>query len=288
MSSSTWDVSESPAAASTSAPARKPVPLSKPLWVQGSPDVAKHAAWAERASGGFGFVMGVIGILVLLCFIITGIGGIQYRIGTMWHTHHGDDPYIVVTATDVVLILLCILFIAFPALFILSMIWTYIDNTKNRIAKRKFQSDPRTLGVRTNVFDPDIVFVSAPDKDDHDNGTDEFNIHTIIFQPTTTFPDFRMLAYVPTDMWKQYSGARIPRNPSGIRKCMAWLTLRIYGARIGIVDIEPIDAEQVIKAYDRNGRDAEGFEYPDTAGTELDSGRYLIRGSARSHFGFDF
>lgn len=70
--------------------------LPQPIRQQGSHQIAVSALWRRRGGNVFTVVMGALGLLILLSFIITGIGGIQYRFGQMLVTNHGDDPHLVV------------------------------------------------------------------------------------------------------------------------------------------------------------------------------------------------
>ena len=255
--------------------------LPQPIRQQGSHQIAVSALWRRRGSNVSTVVMGALGLLILLSFIITGIGGIQYRFGQMLVTNHGDDPHLVVTFTDVIVILTCVAGIVIPSAIIFFAAWGFIADIPSSRTRRRFVRDPHTLGVHTDGFAPGIVIVRRPDRDDGDDDSDVFPIPRILFCAGTTSIEFRMLAYVPESMWVEAGGGQDPYPSWRHRHHMAWLTLRIDGGAIAIVALKPIPVRPVRQAFDTGKLDRTVFDYDKTPGIERYDSDYIILDAAR-------
>lgn len=249
--------------------------LPHPIWLRGSHQIARSALWRRRGSTVFTTLVGIIGVIVLLCFIITGIGGIQYRFEQMTVTNHGDDPHLVVTFIDVILILICVLMVIIPAALIIGAAWSLLSDLIHGGNRRRFVRDPRTLGVRTDDFGPEISIVRQPDRDDGDDDISSYPIPRILFRPGTAPIEFRMLAYVPATLWNEAGGGTDPRPGWKVRHHMAWLTMQLTDDSIGITKLEPIAVRPVIHAFDGNLNRAV-FGYMRTPGVERYDSDYII------------
>lgn len=177
--------------------------LPQPIRQQGSHQIVVSALWRRRGSNAFTMFLGAFGILVLLSFIITGIGGIQYRFEQMLVTNHGDDPHLVVTFTDVVIILICVVVIVIPTLILIFSAWSLGSDILHGGARRRFVRDPHTLGVRTDQFAPGIEIVRQPDRDDGDDDSTGYPIPRILFRSGSPSTEFRMLAYISESLWRE-------------------------------------------------------------------------------------
>ncbi|KAA8827668.1 hypothetical protein [Bifidobacterium myosotis] len=254
--------------------------LPQPIRQQGSHQIAVSALWRRRGSNAFTMFLGAFGILVLLSFIITGIGGIQYRFEQMHVTNHGDDPHLVVTFTDVVIILMCVVGIVIPSAIIIFFAWGFIADIPSSRTRHRFVRDPHTLGVHTDGFAPGIVIVRQPDCDDGDDDSDDFPIPRILFCAGTPI-EFRMLAYVPESMWVEAGGGQDPCPSWRHRHHMAWLTLRIEGGAIAITALKPIPVRPVRQAFDTGKPNRTIFDYDKTPGIERYDSDYIILDATR-------
>lgn len=254
--------------------------LPHPIWLRGSRQIARSALWRRRGGNVFTTLMGIIGVIVLLSFIITGIGGIQYRFGQMLVTNHGDDPHLVVTFTDVILILICVLMIVIPAAIIIGAAWSLLSDLLHGGDRRRLVRDPRTLGVRTDDFGPEISIVRQPDRDDGDDDISSYPIPRILFQSGTAPIEFRMLAYIPATLWNEAGGGTDPRPGWKVRHHMAWLTMQLTDDSIGITKLEPIAVRPVIHAFDGN-LNRTVFGYMRTPGIERYDSDYIILGDSQ-------
>lgn len=255
--------------------------LPQPIRQQGSHQIAVSALWRRRGGNVFTVIMGMLGLLILLSFIITGIGGIQYRFEQMHVTNHGDDPHLVVTFTDVIVILICVVVIVIPTLILIFSAWSLGSDILHGGARRRFVRDPHTLGVRTDQFAPGIEIVRQPDRDDGDDDSTGYPIPRILFRSGSPSTEFRMLAYIPESLWFEAGGSYDPRPSWDNRHHMAWLTLHIGGGLIAITAIKPIPVQPVLEAFKTGKPDRAIFDYGTTPGAELYDSDYIILDATR-------
>ncbi|RSX53050.1 hypothetical protein D2E25_1023 [Bifidobacterium goeldii] len=223
--------------------------LTPPAVIHGTHEEAARSLRADRISTFFGAIFGVVGVLVVLCIGITAISGIDYAIGHMWVSEHGDAAYFSPSWAT-------IFGLVFSVLIALACVWAVFSICaaafKNRARSRRisqFRRNPNVLAVRGDQLLPNVQPVFVPDREDVDDDIDSHPIKRILFRDDGTLRQRRIPAYVPQSLWEQAVGWATHENA---RYLMAWLDVTINGDTLSVTAVKPIDPVTVERAFKRH------------------------------------